>query len=99
MPETYSSGRWVVKSGEEDAFVREWTSFVTWSSSMAGAGTFRLTRDTDRPSNYLSFAPWESSDALDAWRSSPEFRERLGRVRSHCEDFEPSSYELVTQVD
>ncbi len=98
MTETYSSGRWIVKAGEDDAFVQEWTAFVTWASNLPGSGTFRLVRDKDQPSNYLSFAPWESLEAQQAWTEEPEFRERLGRVRSHCEDFQPSTYELVTQV-
>jgi hypothetical protein len=29
----------------------------------------------------------------------PEFRERIMRVRSHCEDFQPSVFELVTTVE
>ena len=99
MTETYTSGLWVVKPGEEDAFVREWTSFVTWASSMPGSGTFRLVRDHDRPSTYTSFAPWESFEAQRAWKELPEFRERIGRVRSHCESFEPSTHELVSTVD
>ena len=99
MTETYTSGIWVVKPGEEDAFVEEWRSLVTWASSMPGSGTFRLVRDTDRPSIYMSFAPWESFDAQRAWKELPEFRERIGRVRSHCDDFQPSTHEVVTVVD
>jgi len=45
MSETYTSGTWVVKRGEEEAFVQEWTAFVRWASRMAGSGTFRLVRD------------------------------------------------------
>lgn len=97
MTETYT-GTWVAKTGEEDAFVREWTSFVTWASSMPGSGTFRLVRDVDHPSKFMSFAPWESFEAQRAWKELPEFRERIGRVRSHCDDFQPSTYELVTEV-
>lgn len=99
MTETYTSGRWVVKAGEEDAFVDAWTAFVTWASSLPGSGTFRLVRDLDNERHYLSFAPWESFDAQDAWKSLPEFREQIGRVRSHCENFEPSTHELVTVVE
>jgi len=98
VTETYSSGRWVVKPGEEDAFVQEWTAFVTWASGMPGSGTFRLVRDLNQPRSYLSFAPWENFDAQNAWNEQPEFAERIGRVRSHCEDFQPSAYELVTEV-
>ena len=99
MTETYTSGIWVVKPGEEEAFLQEWTAFVTWASSMPGSGTFRLVRDLDSPSSYMSFAPWESFEAQDAWKELPEFRERIGRARSHCEDFQPSTYELVTDVE
>ena len=98
MSETYTSGSWTPRPGEEDAFVREWTEFVTWASTMPGSGTFRLVRDLDRPGSYTSFAPWESFEAQQAWKDLPEFRERIGRVRAHCEDFTPSVFELVTWV-
>jgi hypothetical protein len=31
---------------------------------MPGSGTFRLVRDLDDPSRYLSFAPWESFELV-----------------------------------
>jgi heme-degrading monooxygenase HmoA len=98
MTETYTSGAWIVKPGEEDAFVAEWTAFATWASSMPGSRTFRLVRDVDDPRKYTSFAPWESFEAQHDWKELPEFRERLMRVRRHCEDFQPSTLELVAQV-
>jgi heme-degrading monooxygenase HmoA len=99
MTETYTSGLWKVKSGEEEAFVAAWTDFVTWASGFPGSGTFRLVRDVDQPDRYQSFAPWESFEAQQAWKQEPEFPERIGRVRSHCEGFEPFVLELVTQVE
>jgi heme-degrading monooxygenase HmoA len=98
MTETYTCGNWRVKPGEEDAFVQAWTEFVTWASEMPGSATFRLVRNLDDPGQYMSFAPWESFEAQNAWKTLPEFRERIGRVRSHCEDFQPSTLELVTSV-
>ena len=47
----------------------------------------------------MSLAPWESFEHQSAWKDLPEFRERIGQVRSHCEDFQPSTYELVTTVE
>ena len=99
MAETYTSGTWIVKPGDEEAFVQKWTEFVTWASSFPGSGTFRLVRDLEQPNTYLSFAPWESFEAQQAWKEQPEFRERIMRVRSHCEDFQPSVHELVTTVE
>ena len=96
--ETYTSGTWMVKAGEEDAFVQAWTEFASWGSEMTGAGTMRLTRDLSQPRRFFSFAPWEDIHVIRAWKSSPEFRERIGRVRQHTEDFTPWELELVTAV-
>jgi heme-degrading monooxygenase HmoA len=98
MTETYTSGSWTVKTGEEDAFVQEWSDFVTWASGFPGSGTFRLVKDVEQPNRYMSFAPWESFDAQNAWKEQPEFPERIMRVRKHCQDFQPLTLELVTQV-
>jgi len=98
MTETYTSGAWLVKEGEDEAFVQAWTEFVEWASELPGSGVFRLVRDLDQPQRYLSFAPWDSFEAQQAWKELPDFPERIGRVRLHCEHFEPSTLELVTQV-
>jgi heme-degrading monooxygenase HmoA len=98
MTETYSSGAWTAKEGEDEAFVEAWTEFARWLTTMPGAGTARLTRHVGQPHRYLSFAPWESADALEAWRSNPEFSQRIAAVREHVSDFTPSEYELVVQV-
>jgi heme-degrading monooxygenase HmoA len=44
-------------------------------------------------------ARWASFEAQRAWKESDEFRERIMRVLRHTEDFTPSTFELVTQVD
>ena len=98
MTETYSSGVWAVKSGEEDAFLADWKEFVSWAAELPGSGEFRLLRDIDLPNRYASFGSWEDHDAQNAWTQHAEFAERLGRVRAHCDDFTPSSYELAAQV-
>jgi heme-degrading monooxygenase HmoA len=99
VTETYTSGTWMVKAGEEDAFVEAWREFVTWASELPGSGTFRLTRELGQPNHFLSFGSWENAEAQSAWREHPEFAERLGRVRTHCDDVSASAYELVTTVE
>ena|SRR5215207_10302182 len=98
MAETYSSGAWTAKEGEDEAFVEAWTEFARWLTTMPGSGTARLTRNLSERQRYLSFAPWESADALQAWRSNPEFSQRIAAVREHVAEFTPSDYELVAQV-
>jgi heme-degrading monooxygenase HmoA len=99
MPETYTSGVWTVKAGQEDDFVEAWRAFVTWASEMPGSGTFRLVRDVERPERFMSFAPWESFEAQHDWKQQPDFSERIAAVRAHCEDFHPFTHELVTTVE
>jgi heme-degrading monooxygenase HmoA len=77
---------------------RHGRSSWAWASGFPGSETFWLVRDLDQPARYMSFAPWESFDAQRAWKDTPEFRERIGRVRAHCDDFQPSVFELVTRV-
>ncbi len=98
MSEAYSSGAWTAKEGEGEEFVAAWTEFARWLGTMPGAGTARLTRDLNDPQRFLSFAPWESADAMQAWKSNPEFRERMGAVQRHVVEFIPSELELVAEV-
>jgi heme-degrading monooxygenase HmoA len=99
MATTYTSGTWLVREGHEDDFVAAWSEFARWAAGHEGAGTLHLAHDLGEPRRYLSFAAWESFDAQQAWKDEPEFPERLGRVREHVEDFTPSTYELVTEVE
>jgi heme-degrading monooxygenase HmoA len=99
MAETYTSGIWYVKKGEEDDFVSAWRDFVTWAATFEGSGSFRLVRDADDSAKSMSFAPWETFETQDAWKADPEFSARIGRVRRHTTDFTPSVFELVTQVE
>jgi heme-degrading monooxygenase HmoA len=98
MSVTYSSGAWTVKEGEGEAFVEAWTEFARWLNTMPGAGTARLTRDLGEPGHFLSFAPWESAEAMQAWKSAPEFRERMAALQEHVTEFTPSEFELVAEV-
>jgi len=98
MSEVYSSGEWRPKPGEEDAFVEAWSEFARWASGMPGAGDVRLVRDLSEPDRFVSFAPWESMEAMRAWKGSPEFPERMGRIQAHVAEFTPTELELVRSL-
>lgn len=98
MGVAYSSGAWTAKEGEGDAFVEAWTEFARWLSTMPGAGTARLTRDLSEPQRYLSFAPWDTVEDMHAWKSSPEFGQRMRVVREHVAEFAPRELELIAEV-
>jgi heme-degrading monooxygenase HmoA len=99
MAKTYTHGTWLVKAGEEDEFVAAWRDFVSWARTWPGSPTFQLVRDHHQPNRFMSFGPWESFEAQQAWKDSPEFKERIGRVKQHTEEFTPSVLEHVTAVE
>ena len=98
MTETYTTGTWTPTPEAVDAFVEAWTEFAAWASTMPGAGTLRLVRDTREPGRYVSFGDWADLDAVRSWKSSAEFRERMARVLQHVTDFQPSELALVASA-
>jgi heme-degrading monooxygenase HmoA len=96
---TYTNGIWEVKPGEEDEFVAAWREFASWGHTWPGCGTIRLVRDVYESNRYMSFCPWESFEAQQAWKDDPDFKERIGRVRAHTTAFRPSVFEDVTAVE
>jgi heme-degrading monooxygenase HmoA len=98
MAETYTSGSWTVKPGEENDFIEAWKQFVGSAKEVRGSGAFRLVQDRERRDQFTSFGEWESIEAQEAWMQLPDFAERLGRVRSHCSDFRATSGEVVATV-
>ena len=98
MSELITTGIWVVKTGEEAAFVEEWTRFAEWASTQPGATTLRLGRVTTDPSKFVSFAAWTDEASVRAWKSQPTFTEHMMRVRQHVAEFEPTEIDVVAHV-
>jgi heme-degrading monooxygenase HmoA len=48
-----------------------------------------------QPTRFLSFGVWSDAKAVAVWRSSRGFRERLGRCRALCEQFEGHDFEVA----
>ena len=93
----YTSGRWLVRSGEEEEFIRRWTDFTDWSLDSAdGAESFALIQNVGDRRRFLSFGAWRDGASVEGWRGSEEFRQRLGRCRELCDEFEAQDYELVS---
>jgi heme-degrading monooxygenase HmoA len=99
MTDVYTTGSWKPNAGEEGAFVEAWGEFARWASDMPGAGTVRLARDLRDPEQFVSFAAWESIEAVRAWKSSPEFKERMSRVQRHVDKFAPTELEVVAAFE
>jgi heme-degrading monooxygenase HmoA len=98
MSELVTTGIWVVKTGEEAAFVQEWTRFAEWASTQPGATALRLGRVTVNPSKYVSFATWTDEASVRAWKAQPSFTAHMARVRQHVAEFEPTELDVVAHV-
>lgn len=71
----YTVGVWMVKAGNEDAFIRAWAAFARWTvDNVPGAREARLLQDMDRPQWFISLGPWDDADSIDAWRQRPRAR-------------------------
>ena len=93
------SGVYATKVGQEQAFREAWTAFADWTvHQQPGAGEAWLLQDTQQPQRFISFAPWESTDAVNAWRSRPEFGAFAARVQELCAEFQGNSLRLAAHV-
>jgi heme-degrading monooxygenase HmoA len=99
MSTIYTSGTWRPTPGREDAFVEAWEQFAAWASRLPGAGRLQLTRDLNETGRYVSFGDWASESAVRAWKSSPEFKERMAQVLQHVGEFQPTELGLVATAE
>ena len=94
---SYSSGEWLVRAGSEEEFIETWTTFIEWSLDNAeGAESFVLVRSMEEPRKLLSLGAWESQQAQEAWRETPQMQVLLGQCcRALCDDFDTHRYTLA----
>ena len=99
MPELCTCGIWQVTPGSEENFVSAWRDLAAWTvEHTPGAGAATLVQDTAQPHRFVSFGPWESAEAIDAWRASSGFQERVGKMQALLEAFEPGTFRRRASV-
>jgi heme-degrading monooxygenase HmoA len=98
MYEIFTHGRFEVEPANEAAFVEAWSEFAAWASARPGAGTLRLVRDVRTAGRFVSVGQWDDADAIRAWKSSAEFKERLGRMVRHATTFEPTEHVTLVKA-
>jgi heme-degrading monooxygenase HmoA len=99
MSQLYTSGTWTVLPGREEEFVAAWSEMANWTSAeIPGCGWVTLLQHHETPNVFLSFGPWETAEAISAWRASPGFQKRIGPIRALLEDFEPGIFHRRAQI-
>lgn len=100
MTKYYTSSRWTVKPGHEQAFAEAFAASGDVSPPLRGlVERPRLLRDLGHPGSYLSYAVWESREAIDEFRSRPDFTAVIARLKEHLDDMQISTLELVIGED
>lgn len=100
MGQLYTHGRWVVKEGQQRKFEAAWQEMADWTNanvSGAVAGGARLLQDLDDQNLFYSFGPWETLEAIRAWRADDGFGERVGRIREFLVSFEAHTLRTVVE--
>jgi heme-degrading monooxygenase HmoA len=95
----YTTGSWEPFPGQARAFLEAWADFAAWATGFPGAGRALLGRDVREAGRYVSFIRWESMEAMRAWKASPEFKPRMGRVQAHIDKFAPTEIVLVAEAE
>jgi heme-degrading monooxygenase HmoA len=96
--EIFTYGRFEVAPENEEAFIGAWSEFAAWASTKTGTPTIRLTRDVRSVGRFVSIGHWDDAEAIQAWKSSDEFREKLGSVVRLAAEFEPTELVAVKRV-
>jgi heme-degrading monooxygenase HmoA len=94
----YTTGSWKPLAGHEPAFLEAWKEFMDWATGLPGAGEAVLARDLRDTERFVSFAAWESMEAVRGWKDSPEFKPRMSKVQQHIDKFAPTELDVVVSV-
>ena len=92
----FTLARWLVRPGQEDAFVVAWQELGDFFLSLPQPTRWGLLlRSVDEPRLFYSFGPWPSVEAIAAMRADPRAASALGRLTALCEEASPGTYLVV----
>lgn len=93
MATIWTHGRWIAKPGREEDLVAALRSLAREAAEAVAAPTPTLLRDRTRPNVFLTFAPWESMEAIDRFRAF--VLPRVEEMTELLESFEPFTLDEV----
>lgn len=96
----YTLAMYLVKAGQEEAFMAAWNELADTFSSLPNPplrGT--LIRHRANRTLFYSFGPWRIAEHVATLRQNPEAGEALKRLHKLCVEPSLGDYEMVTYVD
>ena len=77
-----------------------WTELAEWTGrEVPGSSWAKLLRDSRAPNRFISFGPWETLEAIEGWRALDGWQERVRGLRDLLDGFEPSTLELIAELE
>jgi heme-degrading monooxygenase HmoA len=96
----YTSGDWHVKPGREQEFVSAWRDMAQWSTDEFGpSGWGKLLRNKEDPTHFRSVGAWPDERAVEDWRASDGFKQRLAKIRELLDELTIRSFDLAAEVE
>jgi heme-degrading monooxygenase HmoA len=90
-------GEWVVKSGSEDKFISEWTTFARWSNqNVEGSGIAYLFQESHGLKKFYSLWPWQDEDSIEKWKEHPEYEKFYSAIKGLYEETGSDSCKIVS---
>ena len=95
----YASGRWQVKEGKADEFIKRWHDWLEASTRSApGFRSARLLQAEGDPLRFTSISDWDDDGSVKAWKTSPEFQQGIQATKALCDEFIGDDYDVVAAV-
>jgi quinol monooxygenase YgiN len=95
MARVWTHGTWIVKSGQEGAFVQAWSELARQVVKELRGEQPTLLRDRDKPNVFKTFGAWPDIEAVEEFRASDTFRSVVAELQPILESFEPMTLDEV----
>ena len=89
----YTLARWLVRPGEEEAFVAGWRGLAAVFLALKAPPRWgTLLRSAEDPRLFYSFGPWPSVETIGAMRADPDATAAIAALVALCEAAELGTY-------
>jgi quinol monooxygenase YgiN len=95
MTRSWTHGAWVVKEGNEDAFVAAWSKLARAAGERFGVSP-TLLHDPENPQVFKTFAAWRNEEQREEFRASDIVRDAMDDIEPLLESGKIMPFDEVT---
>ena len=94
----YTHALWRVKAGKAEEFIAAWKGLGKVFLEIGGTAHGTLIQSLSDPTEFYSFGPWDSLEAMQAMRADARSQKAIRKVRGLCDEATPGAYRMVAQL-